>query len=174
LTDDRELWDRICRRDASAFEELYRAYRASLQAFLRRAVSNPQAAEDVTQETFASIWRHPNGFDPARGTLRSYLLGAGRKRAAEWWRQQKPQGEAETERTEECGAETRSLIGDALARLTAEQQSLLWLREVEGQSYTELAAILEIPVGTVRSRLFAAREALRKIWRGERNTEGEV
>jgi RNA polymerase sigma-70 factor, ECF subfamily len=174
LTDDRELWDRICRRDATAFEELYRTYSAGLQAFLRRAVSNHQAAEDVTQETFASIWRHPNGFDPARGTLRSYLLGAGRKRAAEWWRQQKPQGEAETEKTEECRAETRSLIGDALARLTTEQQSLLWLREVEGQSYTELAAILEIPVGTVRSRLFAAREALRKIWRGERNTEGEV
>jgi RNA polymerase sigma-70 factor (ECF subfamily) len=50
----------------------------------------------------------------------------------------------------------------------------LWLREVEGQSYTELAAILEIPVGTVRSRLFAAREALRKIWHGEGNAEGKV
>ena len=174
MTDDRELWDRICRRDDTAFEELYRTYSAGLRAFLRRVVSSDQAAEDVTQETFASIWRHPNGFDPARGTLRSYIFGAGRKRAAEWWRQQKPQGEADTEKAEECRAETRSLMGDALARLTAEQQSLLWLREVEGQSYAELAAILEIPVGTVRSRLFAARAALRKIWRGERNTEGDV
>jgi RNA polymerase sigma-70 factor (ECF subfamily) len=167
VTDDRELWDRICRRDATAFEELYRTYNAGLQGFLRRAVNSHQAAEDVTQETFASIWRHPNGFDPAKGTLRSYVFGAGRKRAAEWWRQQKPPGEATGEKTEECKAETQSLVGDALARLTAEQQSLLWLREVEGQSYTELAAILEIPVGTVRSRLFAAREALRKIWHGE-------
>jgi RNA polymerase sigma-70 factor, ECF subfamily len=174
LTDDRELWDRICRRDATAFDELYRTYNASLQAFLRRALSSHQAAEDVMQETFASIWRHPNGFNPERGTLRSYLFGAGRKRAAEWWRQQTPQGEAAEEQTERCKAETRSLVGDALARLTAEQQSLLWLREVEGQSYTELAAILEIPVGTVRSRLFGAREALRKIWQGERNTEGAV
>jgi len=174
LTGDREIWDRICRRDAAAFEELYRAYSAGLQAFLRRALSNPQAAEDVTQETFASIWRHPNGFDPARGTLRSYLFGAGRKRAAEWWRQQKPQSAGETEKTEECKAETRSLVEDALARLTAEQRSLLWLREVEGQSYAELATILEIPVGTVRSRLFVAREALRKIWHGEGNAEGEA
>ena len=85
MTDDRELWDRICRRDATAFEELYRTYSAGLQAFLRRALSSHQAAEDATQETFASIWRHPNGFDPARGTLRSYLFGAGRKRAVEWW-----------------------------------------------------------------------------------------
>jgi RNA polymerase sigma-70 factor (ECF subfamily) len=174
LIDDRELWDRICRRDATAFEELYRLYSAGLQAFLRRALSSHQAAEDVTQETFASVWRHPNGFDPARGTLRAYLFGVGRKRAVEWWRQQKPSGEAGAEKTEECKAETRSLVGDALAKLTAEQQSLLWLREVEGQSYAELAAILDIPVGTVRSRLFVAREALRRIWRGERSSEGEV
>jgi RNA polymerase sigma-70 factor (ECF subfamily) len=106
-------------------------------------------------------------------TLRSYLFGAGRKRAAEWWRQQEPPGEAEAEKAEDCKAETRSLVGDALARLTAEQRSLVWLREVEGQTYTELAAIMEIPGGTVRSRLFAAREALRTIWHGERNTEGE-
>jgi RNA polymerase sigma-70 factor (ECF subfamily) len=174
LTDDRELWDRICRQDSVAFEELYRTHSAGLQAFLRRALSSPQAAEDVTQETFASIWRHPNGFDPARGTLRSYLLGAGRKRGADWWRQHKQAGEATPEKSEECKAETRSLVGDALARLTAEQQSLLWLREVEGQSYTELAAILDIPIGTVRSRLFTAREALREIWHGEGRAEGKA
>lgn len=59
------------------------------------------------------------------------------------------------------------MIGDALARLPEQQRMLLWLREVEGQSYEELANILEIPVGTVRSRLFAAREALRRIWYGD-------
>ena len=55
-------------------------------------------------------------------------------------------------------------MSDALGQLPVEQRSLLWLREVEGQSYAELAAILDIPIGTVRSRLFAAREALRVIW----------
>ena len=72
------------------------------------------------------------------------------------------------QKSEQCRAattETSSLVGDALSRLNEDQRSLLWLREVEGQSYAELAHILEIPVGTVRSRLFAAREELRKIWR---------
>lgn len=68
------------------------------------------------------------------------------------------------ERTE-CKTETASLVSDAFQRLPEEQRSLLWLREVEGQSYAELAQILEIPVGTVRSRLFTAREELRKVWR---------
>jgi hypothetical protein len=47
---------------------------------------NPQAAEDVMQETFAQLWKRPNGFQPERGTLRAYLFGAARKRASEWWR----------------------------------------------------------------------------------------
>ena len=55
-------------------------------------------------------------------------------------------------------------MGDAFSRLGTEERSLLWLREVEGQSYVELAEILEIPVGTVKSRLFVAREELRRIW----------
>jgi RNA polymerase sigma-70 factor (ECF subfamily) len=55
-------------------------------------------------------------------------------------------------------------VGDAFGRLPEDQRTLLWLREVEGQSYAELAEILGIPIGTVRSRLFAAREELRKVW----------
>lgn len=70
-------------------------------------------------------------------------------------------------------SETASVVGDAFRRLPEEQRDLLWLREVEGQSYAELAAILEIPVGTVRSRLFAARDGLRTIWRSTPTTHKE-
>ena len=114
------------------------------------------------QETFTQIWRRPNGFEPGRGTLRSYLFGAGRKRAAEWWRKQDERNTALRNEPAECKTETTSLVSDAFGRLPEEQRSLIWLREVEGQSYAELAEILEIPVGTVRSRLFAAREELAK------------
>jgi RNA polymerase sigma-70 factor (ECF subfamily) len=166
MANDRELWGRICRGDASAFDGFYRENAPRLRAFLRQLLGNRQAAEDVMQETFTLIWQCPNGFQPERGPLRTYLYGIGRKRAADWWRKQ---GSADTSPEQDpaaSGTETVSLLSDAMARLPQEQRTLLWLREVEGQSYSELAAILEIPLGTVRSRLFAAREQLRKIWQG--------
>ena len=123
------------------------------------------------QDTFTQIWRRPRGFNPEHGSLRGYLFGIGRKLAAEWWRGQKP-SDALGEDSAPVPTEMSSMVADAFNRLTSEQRTLLWLREVEGQSYAELAAILEIPVGTVRSRLFAAREALRKIWHSERVVGG--
>jgi RNA polymerase sigma-70 factor (ECF subfamily) len=165
---DHELWERIRERDASAFEAFYRENAVRLCAYLRQIVGNAQAAEDVMQETFTQMWRSPNGFRPDLGTLRGYLFGIGRKRAAEWWRKRErapeQQGEKRVEESAE-GTASFSAIGDAFARLAEDQRSLLWLREVEGQSYAELAEILQIPVGTVKSRLFAAREELRRIWR---------
>lgn len=116
------------------------------------------------QETFLQLWRKPQGFQPGNGTLRSYLFGIGRKRAAEWWRQSHSTADAKKECSQNATAETASLVSNAFSQLAEDQRSLLWLREVEGLSYVELANILEIPVGTVRSRLFAAREALRKLW----------
>jgi RNA polymerase sigma-70 factor (ECF subfamily) len=174
LSKDGELWEGIRRGDPEAFGAVYRAYAPGLQGFLRQFLGDVQAAEDVTQETFAAIWQRPNGFDPSRGSLRSYLFGAGRKRAAEWWRRKRPESDEMFAPDVDAVAETQPLIGDAFGRLAADQRSLLWLREVEGHSYEELAATLEIPVGTVGSRLSAAREALRKIWYAEHKTRGRA
>jgi len=135
-----------------------------LEVFLRRVLGSRQAAEDVMQETFARIWQHPNGFEPERGTLRAYLFGAARKRAADWWRKQGVPRESVLNGTAKCCSEEASLLADAVSRLSEDGQTLIWLREVEGYSYDELAQILEVPVGTVASRLFAAREELRRIW----------
>src|SRR5215472_15806451 len=83
---DHELWERIKCRDEDAFEAFYRENAARLCAFLRQVVGSPQAAEDLMQETFTQMWRSPNGFRPERGSLRSYVFGIGRKRAADWRR----------------------------------------------------------------------------------------
>jgi RNA polymerase sigma-70 factor, ECF subfamily len=164
LADDRETWMKIAQGDAEVFEAFYRQNAARLLAFLRQLVGNTQAAEDIAQETFTQVWNHPNGFLPERGTLRSYLFGIARKRASEWWRHQTSSTAELQDRIGVCHIEMDSIVNDAFSRLPEEQRIILWLREVEGQSYLELASILEIPVGTVRSRLFTAREALRNVW----------
>ncbi len=150
--------------DPEAFETIYRENAPKLRAFLRQIVGSSQTAEDLTQEIFTHFWSHPDGFDPKRGSIRAYLFGTGRHRAAEWWRRSKPQIPLLEDRYAASNPERESLIANALQRLPEEQRTLLWLREVEGQSYTELALIFDIPVGTVRSRLFMARQGLREIW----------
>jgi RNA polymerase sigma-70 factor (ECF subfamily) len=164
LLDERELWKKISAGDAQAFDAWYRETAARLSLFLRHLLASPNAVEDVMQDTYTHIWRRPDGFDPERGTLRAWLYGIARKQAAEWWRRQRPTDPLECENSVPGHAEASSVMADLLSQLPAEQRSLLWLREVEGQSYAELAAILDIPIGTVRSRLFVAREALRAIW----------
>jgi RNA polymerase sigma factor (sigma-70 family) len=164
LADDREIWERIRRGDAGVFDALYRTNGPKLEMFLRRLLGNRQVAEDVMQETFAAIWQHPNGFAPERGTLRAYLFGAARKRAADWWRKHAASKESIPNESAECDSETALLVADAVSRLSEEGRALIWLREVEGYSYDELALVFDVPAGTVASRLFAAREELRRIW----------
>ncbi len=164
MLDDRELWKKISAGDAQAFDTWYRETSPRLRLFLRHLLGDPQAAADVMQDTYTQIWRRPHGFDPERGTLRAWLYGITRKQTAEYWRKRKPTDPLEVEEAAPGRAEASSVMADLLRQLPADQRTLLWLREVEGQSYAELAVILDIPIGTVRSRLFAAREALRAIW----------
>ena len=165
MLDDKAIWESICRRDARVFDAFYQECAPRLRAFLRQILGSPQAADDIAQDTFVSLWKRPSGFQPGRGSLRAYLYGIARNRAAEWWRAQHPRNVWVDQPLATCPSEIIS-IHDAFAQLPEDQRTLLWLREVEGQSYAELAAILDIPIGTVRSRLFAAREHLRSVWYG--------
>lgn len=164
---EQEQWTRIVAGDAQAFTAFYQATAPRLLAFLQRMVGSREAAEDLAQETYTGIWRHPGGYQPERGSVRGYLFGVGRKRAQEWWRRHGPVMEEVVEVAAEDGVEGRAILINTLNCLPTEQRTLLWLREIEGLSYDELAEALDIPVGTVRSRLFTAREALRRIWFGD-------
>lgn len=172
MIDDPALWKKISDGDAEAFDAFYRECASRLRLFLRHLLANESAAEDVMQNTFTEMWRRPRGFDPERGSPKAYLFGIARKQAAEWGRRQRPEDELVADGGAPCRTETSSAMAEALSQLSEEQRTLLWLREVEGQSYAELAAILDIPIGTVRSRLFAAREALRTIWQAEPAMKG--
>ena len=170
MPDDEDLWKRLGRGDLAAFEGFYHAHSRRLRAFLRMYMGNTPAVEDVAQEAFVQIWRHPNGFNPGKSTLKAYLFGIARKRAADWWRHHEESVTSSVE-PQFDGTESPVLIRDAIARLQPELRSVLWLREVDGYSYEELAEILGIPLGTIKSRLFAAREELRKIWKSSKDTQ---
>lgn len=172
LADDRNLWNRITNGDAHAFDNWYRETAPHVRVFLRHLLADEQAAEDVMQETFTQIWHHPHRFNPELGSPRAYLFGAARRQAADWKRKEKGTDELGVDPPTPNRVEIGSMVTEVFGRLTPDQQTLLWLREVEGQSYEELAMILDLPLGTVRSRLFAAREALRSVWRVARQQSG--
>jgi RNA polymerase sigma-70 factor, ECF subfamily len=160
---DDQVWQGIVSGERSAFDLLFRLYNAPLRVFLRRYLGSADAADDVAQETFLQLWRRPNGFDPTRGTLKQYLFGVARKQAAhrrkEW---PSPVGEPLAEPAAAAGP--MEDLNEALLRLEPDERALLWLREVEGYSYAELSEILAVPLGTVKSKLFSARAALRQVW----------
>ncbi len=164
MREDEALWIGLTRRSAKAFEQVYIDNFARVRGFLRIYLGRGPVADDVAQDTFLQLWRRPGRFDPSRSNLRTYLLGIARKRAADWWRRDRPAEEAESATASEDDRGSALLLKDALNRLDPELRNVLWLREVEGYSYEELSRILDIPLGTVKSRLFTAREELRRIW----------
>jgi RNA polymerase sigma-70 factor (ECF subfamily) len=163
MRDDEALWVQVTRRDAKAFERVYTENVASVRNFLRIYLRSASTVDDVAQDTFLQFWQRPAKYDPARSTLKTYLLGIARKRAADWWRHHQPAAPA-PEVASAADDSSPLLLKDALQQLDPELRNALWLREVEGYSYDELSRILDIPLGTVKSRLFSAREQLRRVW----------
>jgi RNA polymerase sigma factor (sigma-70 family) len=169
MPDDRDVYDRLAAHDPEVFGELFRQHRQALRGFLQQYTGAIETAEDLVQESFLHLWRRPEGFDPQRGSLKQYLFGIGRNLALQWQRSSRSLQHSPGE--ELATRETHSFMLRAMfQRLDQEHRAILWLREIEGYSYAELARILRIPEGTVKSRLFAARETLRKAWQGENMT----
>lgn len=163
--DDGVLWERVVEGNKEAFDQLYCQYSPPVRSFVRHYVGDPSAVDDLVQETFLQLWKKPNGFHSERGTLKQYIFGIARKRAAQWIRETPVHVPADSSEPTTNSSAEMTLLKGALEQLAKDERALLWLREIEGYSYTELASILEIPVGTVKSRLFSARETLRRVWR---------
>lgn len=126
--------------ERAAFDRLYQEQGSPVRNFLRLSVGNSSIADDLTQETFLDLWRQPGTRDPERGGVKAYLLGIARKKAADWWRRNKTATAVALEPV--SSRQDGLVIWDALNHLPAELRAVLWLREVEGYSYEELARIL--------------------------------
>jgi RNA polymerase sigma-70 factor, ECF subfamily len=148
----------------SDFESFYQSNSQRLRNFLRRYLRDPKAAEDIAQDAFLQLLKNPNGYKSERGTLKAYLFGIAAKRAAGWMRGHSRSETRPPEHPVDLQKSISIALADALDQLEPDIRALMWLREVEGYRHAELAAIFEIPEGTVKSRLHAGREQLRRIW----------
>ena len=175
---DGDLVTRWKAGDQSAFESLIRRHEGRVFGLLMRMLGNREDAEDVAQETFISLHRHGHRFrHDARFSTFVYRVAAnaalnrrrtlGRKNARIrklQTRQAAGDDLPTTPRDPESatfGKQVQVRVQDALLQLPPDLRAATVLYDIEGLSYREIAAVLEIPEGTVKSRIHRARSALR-------------
>ena len=149
------------------FQTAFDEHKDAVYRFAWRMCASPAAAEDITQNVFVGLLSSPGRFDPARGTLRAFLLGVARNLALKHWR---AEHRFEALDDEAFVAEPidpdRGEVGDMVARavraLPPLQREAVILVEYEGLTLAEVARAVDADVGTVKSRLHRARENLRR------------
>ncbi len=159
------------RGSREAFTELFHRYREAIYGFFRRRLDDSAAAEELSQETFLAVLRGAARYEP-RAPFRAYLYGIAFNLLAAQRRKKTREGNpgAAAEPAVAADPDAGLWLRQAVGRLEPEDREVLLLREYEQLSYAEIAALLRIPVNTVRSRLFRARMALKDLLVPERGT----
>jgi RNA polymerase sigma-70 factor, ECF subfamily len=168
MTDD-DLMRTVAAGDREAFATLFDRYREPIWRFFRRRVAEWSAAEELTQETFLAVLQRAARYEP-RAAFRSYLFGIAFNLLAAARRRGSTPGGHHARSLDEAGPVPAAPVAfddildirQALANLDPRDRDILMLREYDALSYDEISAVIGVPVGTVRSRLFRAREALRQ------------
>jgi RNA polymerase sigma-70 factor (ECF subfamily) len=161
-------------RDPQIFDRAYREYRPGAFAAALRIVRDPAAAEDVVQEVFVQLWRRPQSFDERRGSLGAYVTMLARSRAIDHWRAQAVREQAVErlhaghEVLHERSAADRAIERERSARVVSivdrlpdRQREAVLLAYANGLSAREIAAVVGVPPGTIKSRLRLGLEKLR-------------
>jgi RNA polymerase sigma-70 factor (ECF subfamily) len=159
----------LARRDADLFERLYDEHSAMVYRTAFRVLANPVHAQDVVQDVFARLWRHPERFDATRGSVASYLKVMAHTRALDVWREAQVARRARERlkvlalcdegRADDRPPLAAELRGDRrvvlsqLRRLPDVQRQALVLAYWGGLTAEEIAEHCGLPVGTVKSRL---------------------
>ena len=162
-TDD-DLMAAVRAGDQTAFETLFERYREPVWRFFRRRLTDAELAADLSQEVFVAVLRGSQRYEP-RASFRSYLFGIAFNQLAAARRQSSSSRPIEPWRHESPAApdpDNALWVRQALAGLDDGEREILMLREYDGMTYEDIAALTGVPIGTVRSRLFRAREALRE------------
>jgi RNA polymerase sigma-70 factor, ECF subfamily len=177
---DRQLVARAQRGDKHAFELLVEKYQRKLARLLSRFVRDPAEVEDVTQEAFIKAYRALPAFrgDSAFytwlyrigiNTAKNYLMALGRRaptsteveaEEAEGFDEGEQLRDINTPESLLLSKEIAATVNATIEELPEELRTAIQLREIDGMSYEDIARIMDCPIGTVRSRIFRAREAI--------------
>ena len=176
--EDLQLHRRLSTGDREAFDELYRRYSPTAYGIEYRLTGQQLLAQDVVHDAFLALWRAPEAFDATRGAFRSFFLALVHHRAVDTIRREErlrarqdraanlepAAGEDPSERVvdDDFVARRRSEVRDALADLSAEQRQVLEMAYFAGKTQVRIAEELGIPLGTVKTRTFAALRKLRR------------
>lgn len=175
--DDPGLISRFREGDSSAFDEIVSSYQDRIYNVCRYILGNVQNAEDAAQDTFIKAFRNSGNFEP-RASLYTWLYRIAvntcldhkkrpffeslfRSSAGGEEYMLEPVSEAPTPERLYESKQTGELLGKALGRLSPKLRAALILKEIEGLSYDEIAEVMEISVGTVKSRISRARDEIR-------------
>ena len=175
---DQQLVQRTQRGDLRAFDLLVLKYQGRIAALVSRYVSDAGEVEDVTQEAFIKAYRALGKFRGdsafytwlyriAANAAKNHLVAKGRRPGADATIQDAESfdeggmlSESASPEALAMGGELAEVVESALNALPDELKAALMLREFDGLSYDDIADVLGCPVGTVRSRIFRAREAI--------------
>lgn len=176
---DQALVERVQKGDKRAFDLLVQKYQLRISKLIARFVRNPDDVQDVAQETFIKAYRALGKFRGesafytwlyriAINTAKNHLVAMGRKNpaysvdvqeiekydASDWLK------EYATPERQLLAGEIQATVNKAMSELPSDLREAITLREIEGLSYEDIALVMDCPIGTVRSRIFRAREAI--------------
>lgn len=176
---DARLVERVQRGDKRAFDLLMGKYQHRIQVLVARYLRDPDDVQDVTQEAFVKAYRALPKFRAesqfytwlyriAINTAKNFLVARSRRppasdvdpAEAEYYAGGEVLQEIETPENRLAGDELQRVVFAAIEELPEDLRTAVTLREFDGMSYEDIAAVMDCPVGTVRSRIFRAREAI--------------
>jgi len=150
-----------------AIDQLYHRYAGRIYGLGMRLLGDRQLAEELVQETFVRLWRNAGSFDPRRGTVTAFVLTMARRIAIDLWRRPSSRPfepeppDAPAPRDEVDAVLTTVAVNEAMATLSPQHREVLELSYRGDLTQSDIAAMLGIPIGTVKTRSYYALRALK-------------
>jgi len=168
-TTDDALNRRVVAGDRAAFDVLVARHQSRLRGFLRKLCGQPSTADDLAQETFVRAWQRCRQFDGSdtSSSYAAWLVRIGWRVFLDHERHEKHVQRKHTRAAEPVGTDEPNLgarldVAAALAELPVRERACLLLCDAEGWSHTEAAQLMGLPLGTLKSVIARAREAVRR------------